>query len=443
MTDKKKYIRDVTLEEYVKAVFESDSDLDKKLRQAEVDTSEVLTAEFKEGIDKYTPAAGLSLGRSKLREALQEKQSTEVKGLVVGMRDRYGMNSPIRYPILKSDGNHIEVSHFGITVKKGNNKMEITFPSIVAAKVLEGDWKGKKVYNLIALDSIEPVAIDKALSMISRVAKTVDKIHPDDEGSVVVMTGRVSFVEPAPIFKDNERIGEYPILMENSRDVPQKHPVLQVSLHSEGGANRVRVTFDRQKSAMPTISVDDMMELASEAVARAPDNPVEQAKFVGQGLIGREVLVVGHCGKYRTINNNNYIEVGGYAIYDKPGANDQSWFGVGGKFTKEPEDEEPSGNAEEVEELKEEPKKKEPEKKEEPEKKKEKPKTRESKTSALDALGNIKVKDADSLKIWLKNYCLLLKVDIEDVPSAVVKSLIKTDLPESVIQEVINELKDS
>jgi hypothetical protein len=437
MTDKKKYIRDVTLEEYTKAVLETDSDLDKKIRQAEIDPSEILTAEFKEGIDKYTAAAGLSLGRSTLRDALQEKMSTEVKGLVVGMRDRYGAKSPIRYPILKSDGNHLEVSHFGITVKKGNSKIEISFPSIVTAKILESDWKGKPVFNLIALTAIEPVQMEKALSMIQRVAKTVDKLHPDDEGAVVVLKGRIGFVEPTPIFKDGERVGEYPILLENSRDVPQKIPVLQVSLNAEGGANRVRVTFDRQHSAMPTISVDDMMELASEAVQRAPDNPVEQAKFVGQGLIGRDVLVVGYLGKFKTINNNNYIEVGGYAIYDMPGSADQNWFGVGGKaVAKEPEDEpddEPEPVKEPVKETKKEPKKE--------EKKEEKPKKKDSSSKAMEALGNVKVKDADSLKVWLKNYCLLLKIDIDDVDAGIVMSILKTDLPESVIQETIDELR--
>jgi len=436
MTDKKKYIRDVGLDEFVRAVLESDSDLDKKIRQAEIEPGEILTDEYKSEIGKFTAAAGLSLGRSKLRDALTEKQSTLVKGLVVGMRDRYGLNSPLRYPILKSDGNHIEVSHFGIAVKKGNTKVELSFPSIVAAKILESEWKGKPVYNLIALDSMEPVQMEKALSMISRVARTVDKIHPDDEGSVVVLKGRIAFVEPTPIFKDNERVGEHVILMENSRDVPQKHPVLQMSLNSEGGNNRVRITFDRQKSATPTIAVDDLMELAAEAVARAPDNPMEQAKFVGMGLIGREVLVVGYCGKFRTINNTNYIEVGGYAIYDAPGSTDQNWFGVDEKALKEEEPEEEKEKEPEEEKPVEKLPKKEDKK---PEKKPEKKGKKEG-GDVLEALSGIKVKDADTLKIWLKNYCLLLKAEPDKIPASLVKSLAKTDLPESVIQEVIDEL---
>jgi hypothetical protein len=59
----------------------------------------------------------------------------------------------------------------------------------------------------------------------------------------------------------------------------------------------------------------------------------------------------------------------------------------------------------------------------------------------MEALGNVKVKDADSLKVWLKNYCLLLKIDIDDVDAGIVMSILKTDLPESVIQETIDELR--
>jgi hypothetical protein len=174
--------------------------------------------------------------------------------------------------------------------------------------------------------------------------------------------------------------------------------------------------------AMPTIAVDDMMELISEAVSRAPDNPREQASFVGQGLNGREVIAVGYVGKYKTVQNSNYIEVGGCAIFDAPGSTSQGWFGVGTPAKEEKP---------EAEVSEEKPKKEEPKKEEK----------KQDQSEMINALSGIKVKDADTLKVWLKNYCAIVGVKPSEIPPSFVKSLTKTELPESVIKEVLAEMK--
>ncbi len=469
MTDGKT-VRDISVEEFAKLVLESDPELDKGAKLAELDAVQVLEKE-KPDIDKYTIPTGLSMGRARVREALVEKNSKVVKGLIVGCRDRFGSNAPVRVPILSSKGDHIEASFWGANIKYKDSKVELPIPSIVTARVLEGDYKGKPKYTLIALDEFETLTMDKAVEKLSKVARPTSDITADDEGKPVVLRGTISFVEPTPIFKDQERVGEHEIFLENSRDVPVKHMVLQISLRSENTANRVRVTFERNKIVSPTVGVTDMMTLVSDAVGRTRV-PQEQASFVGKGLLGRDVIVVGTVSKYRLYNNNNYIEIGGSAIFDANPAIVKDWFsgkekaaapaaqpttGISapkGSFDepakKEPVKEEKKEPVKEekkepVKEEKKEPvkeEKKEPEKKE-PEKKEEKKsaKKKSGVGDALSSLNNMKITDADSLKQWVTGYCLLMKLKPDALSATFVKQVTSTEIPDSVIEEVLEEMR--
>ena len=440
-----KTVRDISVEEFAKLVLESDQELDKGAKLAELDVVQVLEKE-KPDIDKYSIPTGLSLGRGRVREALVEKNSRVVKGLIVGCRDRFGSNAPVRVPILSSKGDHIEAAFWGANIKYKDSKIELPFPAIVTARVLEGEYKGRTKYTLIALDDFETLTMDKAVEKLAKIAKTTLDLSSDEEGKPVVIRGTISFVEPSPIFKDQERVGEHEIFLENARDVPVKHMVLQISLRSDNTVNRVRVTFERQKIVAPTVVVTDMMTLVSEAMGKSRV-PQEQAAFVGRGLQGREVIVVGTMSKYRTINNNNYIEIGGSAIFDASPAIVKDWFGGAEKKEKAaapaapaPSDK-PRGFEEPAKPKAEEPKaEKKPEEKPKAEEKPAK-KKKSGVGDALASLNNMKIEDADSLKQWITGYCLLMKLKPDALNATFIQQVTSTDLPEAVIEGVLEEMR--
>ena len=149
---------------------------------------------------------------------------------------------------------------------------------------------------------------------LGKVAKPVGELDGGDELHVVVVKGRISFVRAATRWKDKEKDGEWQIYIPNQHDPAVMHPVMQISLETDNG-NSVRVTFDRQRNAVPTVMVEDFVALCQDAVA-ASTEPGEQAKFFGEIMRGREVIVVGFMTKYTPQTEINYIDIGGYAIFD-------------------------------------------------------------------------------------------------------------------------------
>jgi hypothetical protein len=307
-------VRDLDEDEFVAQVLAKDEDLAKQVQENEID-AEAIIKKAKPAIDKYGIATGIAFAVARLKEAVLEATSETIKGLLVGQRDRFGTNSPVRIPVLSSTGNHIDVINWGTSVKYGDSKIEIPFPSVATLKVInEGEYKGVPNIRLVAMDSYEELSVSDVVTKLNKIAKSVGEIDGGDELRVVVVKGKIKFINPATKWKDKEKDGSWQIYMPNQKDAPVSHPVMQISLENEGG-NQVRAVFDRQRNAVPTIAVEDFVELCIDAVAYNSD-PVEQAKFLGELVRGRDVIIVGFMTKYTPQANINYIDIGAYAMYD-------------------------------------------------------------------------------------------------------------------------------
>lgn len=308
-----KKMRDITVDEYVSRVLGSDSDLEKKVKMNDIDAKDVL-GKAKPSFDKYSVGTGVSFGCARLREAIEKKNSSQIKGIAAGQRDRYGTNTPVRIPVIRSNNDHLEVVLWGTSIKVGDAKVELTFPSLVTFNVVEEKSDKYESLRLVDAETYTPMNIVDAVDKLSSVAIGVGELSNEDLYKVVVVRGKIAFVGASPKFQNKEKVGDWGVYLENQRDHPQKHVVLKVTLASENN-QQARITFERQRNAVPAIYVEDLEALCSDA-ASSDDDPNTQARIVGQGIKDRDVIVVGCVTKHQNYEGMAYYDIGAYGIYD-------------------------------------------------------------------------------------------------------------------------------
>lgn len=315
MSESDSKVRAMSIDEFVEAVENHSPDVIKKAKLANVDVRSTLER-AKPGIDKYGKKTGISIGVSKIKEEILEATSDVVKGIILGERDRWGSNTPIRIPVLSSSGKHLEVINWGNEVKYGDKRIHMPFPAKVELKVMDdGDYNGQKNLRVVSIESYETLTTSDAIGKLNKIAVTPADLTRENENSVVVVRGSVGFVGPSARWNsDKTKAGDWPVYLENALDSPKKHIVMQITLQEEGG-NRVRATFDRQRNAVPTVAVEDLEMICQDAIAETT-SPHDQARIVGNAIRGREVIVVGYLTKFKNSDDTTYIDVGASAIFD-------------------------------------------------------------------------------------------------------------------------------
>lgn len=420
MADK---VRDLDLDEFVTMVLDHDDELAKKVSASELDATEII-GRAKPSIDKYGVSTGVAYAIARLKEAVLEADSESLKGLLVGQRDMFGTNAPIRMPVLSSKGDHTEVVIWGNTVKHGDSKVDIPFPCIANLKVLQdGEYKGVPNIRVISMDSYENISVPDAILRLGKIAKSTGEIDGGDELGVVVVRGKISYIAPATRWKGKEKDGSWSLWMPNQRDNPVSHPVMQISLETENN-NMVRAIFGRQRVAVPTVVVEDFAEICADAVKKYSD-PMEQAKFMGEIFRGREVIIVGFMTKYNPQPEINYIDIGAYAIFDAKVSGKQDTLESPKTETKKPKPKPaPAEESSDEEDDAGEPVSK-------PEKKAAKPAT--------------KVKDggdaADKLKAKIRQYCGVLDITVNDLTAEKVMENLAQGKSKGFVTEILEEMK--
>lgn len=401
-------VKDLELSEFVTQVLDNDDELAKQVKESEVD-AEAIIKKAKPSMDKYGIVTGIAYAAARLKEAVLEANSEIVKGLLVGQRDRFSTNSPVRIPLLSSKGDHIEMINWGTSVKYGDAKIEIPIPSVATVKVTyEKEYKGAPSIRLVTMENYEELSIPDTITRLNKVAKSVGEIDGGDELRVVVVKGKIKYITPSTKWKggkSKEKDGSWQIYMPNQRDDPVSHPVMQVTLEPENGI-QVRAAFDRQHNVVPTIVVEDFVNLCADAVTQSTD-PMGQAKFLEGIVQGRDVIIVGFVTKYNPQDNVTYIEIGAHAMYDgnpstqasleKAKPTGKSAVKKSAKSDDEVEDESDT---------------------------KKKPSAAQKKSSDT---GKVKESPVDKLKKKIKIYCELYNVDIGTATSKKIIEDLKLD----------------
>jgi hypothetical protein len=409
-------VKELELDKFVEMVLESDEDVAKQVQEANLDAKAII-GKHKSHIDKYGVSTGTAFAIARLREAILEYNSESVKGLLVGDRDRFGTSAPLRIPIIRSNGEHVEVISWTPTVKLGDSKVELEFPSVAELRILyDGEFKGVPNIRLISAEKLERISVPDAILRLGKVAKDVGEIDGGDELAVVVVRGKIAYVEPATRWKNKEKDGSWQIWVPNQKDEPVNHPVMQISLEAEDG-NRVRVILERQNKAVPTIMVEDFVSLAEDAVKDSTD-PGEQARFFGECMRGREVIVVGFMTKFTSGTDVNYVDVNAYAIFDASAVKQTT------VSKAKAEDDEASDDPED-----------------EPEKKPAKS-AKEPAKSAKKSAGKAGAITADALKDKIRAYCEVLGIEPKDLSAEKAMELApgkSKGFVETILEEVQSE----
>ena len=123
-------IKNLNEDEFVEKVLAYNEDVAKQAEAAGIDTRAFVIG-TKSSVDKYGISTGVAYANARLKEAVIEANSETIKGMIVGQRDRYGTNAPMRIPVLTSSGDDSEVILWGHTVKSGDSKIGLPIPSLV------------------------------------------------------------------------------------------------------------------------------------------------------------------------------------------------------------------------------------------------------------------------------------------------------------------------
>jgi len=267
--------------------------------------------------EKYSKKTILTKIRAELRKRIQTASATKVKGIIAGSRDRWGRNFPIRLAVVRSSGEHIEVSTWSYeNVKLGSGTGEVPVTAIAELSVQKDEQYGS--YQLLAIEKFKFLKRKELIEKLLQVAQRPSELDESQLYKIVVVKGVIHSILPATKFEEGEPVGTYPLLTEDAREKPNQWPTMQIWLKPDD-ETRCRLILERPRYAKPFYDVTDLVELCKDALELK--DHVEQANFVQDGLEGRSVIAVGVMLQYNKTRLSdgtpvNYVDIGVAGLYE-------------------------------------------------------------------------------------------------------------------------------
>jgi hypothetical protein len=256
--------------------------------EAGVDVDTVVAGTL-ESRPNYGPESVARLVQAELRGAVQASTGTGVSGLVAGSRDRVGKNWPRRISLVRSSGDHLELSSFSgeVSTPEGG---EVRIPHGCAAQLRAEKDEQHGTWELNGVEAVDEIGGAEFANRLFSVAEHPDSVGRGDQYEVVAVAGEVVKTDTVTLFEDGDPAGEGPVLMPDERGDPVPHIEVWVSLPDSNTVIQGR--FERQKYGRPYFDVEDFEQAVNDAYEER-DGPSSQADFVRDILQGREVVVVG------------------------------------------------------------------------------------------------------------------------------------------------------
>lgn len=292
-----------------------DADVLESADEAGVDADEIIAQKAEERNDSYGAGTIARFAQTAIESQVEAEQAEVLKGIIMGSRDRYGKNWPRRHSLLRSSGDHLEVSTWdGNLPNADGTEVKIPRGNAIVSMACDFDaeyesYEGSRIEDVTRLSAAETV------EEVSKVAVAPSDISRGDEYETVAVAGTVGFVNPQTVFEGGEPQGDGPVLMPDERE--QNQPHFELVLEREDGTI-VRAHFERQSYGMPTFNVEDLGVLLEDAVAEHGDDPEAQASFLQTALKGMDVIVVGNVNSFDTNRSGDevteYVDIGGTAL---------------------------------------------------------------------------------------------------------------------------------
>lgn len=244
----------------------------------------------------------------RLEDALQVLNNKDNTGLIIGTYDsvpndgNFNNKKPESAVLLKGNGKLLKMSIFdhNLYTKPGVYNLNLTYnedrDSYIANSVLE----------------YKPITKNPIPALLKN-AKTVgydwEELDPSTY-PIVMLKGKVSYVQAYPRFDGGAKVGDEPVYMPNHRMNPVMIPVFQVILDKEGTDKRVTVSFAPTNNGIPYIG-DEQFKLvkAFDAMGMQESKRVEEVSRIFKG---NEYVIVGtltKIGSFDDKEGNNILDV--------------------------------------------------------------------------------------------------------------------------------------
>lgn len=245
----------------------------------------------------YGPKTIATFASGSLRDQVEAEKADEVTGIVAGTRDWAGSEGPRRISILRSNGDHLELSSFDGELP-GPDGEDVRIPSTGAIATFRCSWNEQyENFDAKGIQSVKPLNTPELVNELQKVVERPSELKATSEGEVVAVKGQIAFVDEV---EELEQIGDewqvterYDVVQSDERGKPVPH--VQISLDRDD-RTVVRGEIDKQRYGTPLLEVEDFEALAVDALDMG--GPQEQSNFLQDALQGREVIFVGQVFKY-------------------------------------------------------------------------------------------------------------------------------------------------
>ena len=126
--------------------------------------------------------------------------------------------------------------------------------------------------------------------------RTPEEINEDDLYETVIVQGKISNVEPVPVFDEGQIIGDSPLII-NGR------PCIRLGLETSGDV-KVSVQFDPARLSEPMLCFPDFMEILKP-------NDIESAI---NSLVSREIVAIGTVRRFQ-IGEPSFVTINMTALF--------------------------------------------------------------------------------------------------------------------------------
>lgn len=259
---------------------------------------------------KYGVSTISRFAETAIRREYEAANAETIEGIVLGSRDRHGRNWPRRHSVVRSNGEHLEVSTWSGSLPAGDGtEMEIPSGHVVSMDV---DYDEEyDSYEGARINEVRELSVLELADNLQKVAMSPDDITAGDEYETRVVRGEIQFVNPQTVFEDGEPAGDGEIMAEDDRG--QLRPHFELVLSGEG-ETRFRAHVERQSHGKPYFAVPDLEALCVDAYQKY-EEAERQAQFVSDGLRGVEVVLVGNVSGYNRDRDGDgnpvtYVDMG-------------------------------------------------------------------------------------------------------------------------------------
>lgn len=262
--------------------------------------------------------------KTALEQLRADAEAITVSGILIGARDKKGTNQPTRLALVGKGRKNIEIVNWeGDTIEQAGKKFIIPVPCAAEIKIGKDPKDKYDNYHLRAIIKHKKKTQDELVADLVKMESIIDvddiQTPPKGHYPLIVTKVKINMIYPNNVSFENKE--KAPVLILDDAKTPKDAPNFCIVAYTTDKKVGCRIYLEARKFGHGTWMVEDMMELATEAV-KDYDNPEDQARFLSTALKDREILVVGTVTSRNATTGNQYadfnVNMSAFALIDVP-----------------------------------------------------------------------------------------------------------------------------